>query len=144
MLSLKVHPAAEVFPLVSGEELRKLADDIRAYGLRDAIVVADKGANPILLDGRNRLEACRIAGVQPRFEYYGGNDPVGFIISKNMVRRHLTDGQKAAVAAALVPFYSKETKTRVGGRPRKGEEKPVADLQRVSEWETKRLFTRKN
>jgi len=33
----------------------------------------------VVLDGRNRLKACEIAGIDPRFEVYEGSNPVGFI-----------------------------------------------------------------
>jgi len=44
----------------------------------------------MVLDGRNRLLACEEAGVTPRFVKYEGNDPAGFVHSKNHTRRHLT------------------------------------------------------
>jgi hypothetical protein len=61
----KFHPAADVFPLMSPDELRKLADDIQAHGIRVPIQTrtADDG-ELYLIDGRNRLDACELLGWQ--------------------------------------------------------------------------------
>jgi hypothetical protein len=39
--SVKVHPAAELFPPISEVELRQLAADIEKHGLRDLVVLYD-------------------------------------------------------------------------------------------------------
>jgi hypothetical protein len=59
---LPVHPAAELFPLMSPDELRELANDIRKNALQAPVVLwspgnPDEGAPIYLLDGRNRLDA---------------------------------------------------------------------------------------
>jgi hypothetical protein len=54
-----------------------------------------------LLDGRNRAEACAIAGVEPLTVVYEG-DPWAFSISRNAHRRHmLSVDQKAMIVAQL-------------------------------------------
>jgi hypothetical protein len=93
-----IHPAAAVFPRMTARELQELADDIKANGLHHPIVRDKDGIN---LDGRNRLAACQMAGVAPRFETYAGNDPVGFIISVNLKRRHLNASADAVRICAL-------------------------------------------
>ena len=55
----------------------------------------------LLLDGRNRLAACQLAGVEPRFETLDGQDPVAYILSSNIARRHLTKGQAAMVTVRV-------------------------------------------
>lgn len=92
------HPAADAFPPMSPDELKQLADDITANGLAQPIVRDKHGT---LLDGRNRLAACEIAGVAPRFEQYKGDNPVAYIISVNLKRRHLNESQRALVASKL-------------------------------------------
>lgn len=94
---LKIHPAAEKFPLMDGKEYEDLKEDIRLRGLINPIV---KKGN-IVLDGRNRLRACEEVGVKPEFEEYDGEDPVGFIIAQNILRRNLTDEQRVAILAKL-------------------------------------------
>ena len=102
------HLACTVFPQLSDAELRELADDIAANGLRNPIVLL-KGK---ILDGRNRYLACEIAGVKPRFVEFEGDDPIGWVVSQNLVRRHLTASQKAVVALDLLPLLEKEAKER--------------------------------
>ncbi|MFC5391217.1 hypothetical protein [Bosea vestrisii] len=54
-----------------------------------------------VLDGRNRYMAARELGIEyPRCDYIG-DDPLGFVISRNLARRHLSESQRAAVAAEI-------------------------------------------
>jgi ParB-like nuclease domain len=93
-----VHPAALVFPEMSPAVLHELAEDIKQNGLAHPIVCTSDG---VVLDGRNRLRACEIAGVEPRFEVYGGGNPVAFIVSSNLKRRQLNESQRALIATRL-------------------------------------------
>jgi hypothetical protein len=96
---LPAHPAADLFPLLSPEELQELADDIRLNGLREPIwLYDDPDLGKVVLDGRNRLAACRMVGVEPATRRYFGDDPIGFVISYNLKRRHLSESQRAMVA----------------------------------------------
>lgn len=94
---MKFHAFAEVFPLLSEDNLTELAEDIRANGLREPIWLLDGQ----VLDGRNRFLACQKAKVKPRYRDYTGNDPVKFVVSLNIHRRHLTDAQRAYAAAKI-------------------------------------------
>ena len=55
----KVHPAADLFPMMEAEELDRLGADIKANGLRKKIAVCQLE----ILDGRNRLEAMERFGI---------------------------------------------------------------------------------
>ena len=79
-------------------DLRALANDIAANGLRDPITLTPDG---LLLDGRNRALACVMAGVEPTTVVYAG-DPALFSLSRNKLRRHMTIDQVAMAAARLV------------------------------------------
>jgi hypothetical protein len=105
---LPVHPAAELFPLMSESELRELADDIAKNGLREKVAVY-KGS---VLDGRNRLDALELVG-QPWDNilvkvgecpiHDGPNfDPYAYVISKNIKRRHLTTEQRRELIANVL------------------------------------------
>ena len=87
----RVHPVAELFPMMSDEELAEFAEDIRERGQLQAIVLGPDGE---ILDGRNRYAACRLAGVEPRFEKYEGDDPDGFALAVNTERRNLRPSQR--------------------------------------------------
>jgi hypothetical protein len=56
---LPIHPAAELFPLMSQEELRELGENIKIHGLKSHLKVYKSK----LLDGRNRIEAMEFVGV---------------------------------------------------------------------------------
>jgi N6-adenosine-specific RNA methylase IME4 len=94
---MNIHPLANLFPMMEGDDLAALVDDIKAHGLRETIVLLD-GA---ILDGRNRFRACEIAGVTPRFRSYLGENPLAYVLSLNLARRHLNESQRAMVAARL-------------------------------------------
>jgi N6-adenosine-specific RNA methylase IME4 len=93
------HPFADIFPMLSERELDDLAADIKAHGLREPIVLYQSK----VLDGRNRQEACRRAGVEPRVEVFLGEDEAALelVRSKNLQRRQLTPAQRAFAAARL-------------------------------------------
>jgi hypothetical protein len=59
---LKVHPAADLFPLMSETELKELAEDIRKNGLQQPVIIRHLDGGSQLLDGRNRLDALALLG----------------------------------------------------------------------------------
>jgi N6-adenosine-specific RNA methylase IME4 len=109
-LNLKVHPAAKLMPLLKGDELDELVEDIRKNGQRHPVVMFQN----MVLDGRNRLEACRRLKLEPKtVEWVSkGMSPTAYVVSTNIARRHLTPSQKAAIAAELEPLFAAEAKKR--------------------------------
>lgn len=97
-----VHPYADEFPMASEDELNELADSIAAVGLIHAVVITPDG---LVLDGRNRLEACRRADIEPHTELRDGTDDEykEFVIGVNTTgRRESMTVQIAAASTALV------------------------------------------
>ena len=118
------HPAAEIFPLMSDEELQELAADIKAHGQQHPIELLDKK----IIDGRNRYLACGIAGKQPRVVHVKGiKDAVAYVLSKNLFRRHLTTSQKAMIAAKAKELFEAAAKGRQVQNLKKGRENPVME-----------------
>jgi hypothetical protein len=109
IFKMPVHPAAAVFPMLPDDELDALAADITEHGLRYPLIVKDEH----LIDGRNRREACRRAGIEPQVAELNGDDPVAYIVSTNINRRNMTRGQRAMALAKLYPEPEK------GGRGKK-------------------------
>lgn len=107
---MNVHPAAAIWPMLDDQALRQLAEDIGRRGLRHPIVVCDG----MVLDGRNRLRACGLAEVEPRYTEFRGESPVAYVWSANFARRHLTTGQRAMFAADMLPALEAEAAARQG------------------------------
>lgn len=93
---LKFHPLADLFPMLDDAALDELAGDIAKHGVRKKIVLLDGE----ILDGRNRYVAARRAGISMtsgKFAVFEGDDPLAYVISANLFRRHLTVLQRAEV-----------------------------------------------
>lgn len=108
----EVHPAADAYPLIDGEEFAKLVASIRENGLREPIVLSQD--RTVMIDGRNRYRACEAAGVTPRFRVLESGrtdlDVLKLVVDRNERRRDLTAGQKAMVALALEPLLAEATR----------------------------------
>lgn len=83
--------------MMADADLQRMADDIKENGQNDDIITHEGK----ILDGRNRFKACGIAGVNPRFTEYYGTEPLAFVISHNLHRRHLNEAQRGMVGAKL-------------------------------------------
>jgi hypothetical protein len=97
-----VHPYADEFPMASEDELDDLTESIAAVGLIHPIVITPDG---LILDGRNRLEACNRAEVEVRLEVREGTDDdyKEFVIGVNTTgRRESMTVQIAAASTALI------------------------------------------
>lgn len=94
---MESHEYANLFPMLPDAELQELAADIKAHGLQTRITTYQGK----ILDGRNRWRACEIAGVTPGTIEYTGDDPLAFVVSGNLHRRHLSESQRGMVAAKL-------------------------------------------
>lgn len=126
-MTLEFHPLANVFPLIEGAEFESLVADIKSNGLLDNIVTL--GGK--ILDGRNRYRACHAAGVMPLFEEYSGDDPVAFVVSKNVARRHLDESQRSIAAARIATL--KDGQRQVGQLAEVMTQGKAADLLNVGE-----------
>src|SRR5215469_7023124 len=154
---LKVHPAADLFPMMSEDELRELGEDIRANGLLSPIVIDDN--DDTLVDGRNRLDAIELLGMEfefiratrnPRKGKIIGIDsddfdislsgavrrmfdfetnPYDFVISANLHRRHLAAEQKRELIA-MVLKAKPEASNRQIAKQVKADDKTVASVRR--------------
>src|SRR5690554_3108466 len=91
---IATHPYADAWPMLDDDDLAELADDIKANGLRDPIVIYGNK----ILDGRNRAAACGRAGVKASFVEFEGDDDaaLAFVQSVNNARRHQSKGSLAA------------------------------------------------
>lgn len=97
-INYDVHPVANLFPYMEGEPFQEFVEDIRVNGQREPVVLDEQGR---LIDGRNRARACQQLGVDVKEMTYSGDDVDSWIISHNIHRRHLTESQRAVIAAKL-------------------------------------------
>jgi hypothetical protein len=110
---MQVHPAADLFPMMSEDELQELAADIQSRGLRHPIMLDHTGK--VLIDGRNRLAACELLKQEPTFARLDkDDDPIAYIISINVRHRHLTKGQQAMAVAMAYPEPGKRGPRKKG------------------------------
>jgi ParB-like chromosome segregation protein Spo0J len=129
--AMPAHPAAALFPLMPDDELRDLADDIKVNKLREPILVYEGK----VVDGRNRLKACQLAGVEPEFkpphlDWNGDLEKQLFdlVLSYNLHRRHLTPQQRRDVIAAVLKHDPKRSNRRVA-KQTKTDHKTVAAVR---------------
>jgi hypothetical protein len=118
--ALKIHPAAELFPRMTPDELKALGEDIMRNGLTSPIVLwrPDDKTPPVLLDGRNRLDAIEMAPGTP-VEVRNvavldhTTDPYAYVVSANLHRRHLTTEQKRELIVTLIKANPKKSDRQI-------------------------------
>lgn len=105
------HPVADIFPAMSDAEFRELVEDIREHGQREPVWILEDGS---VIDGKHRVKACVELGrsVEARVYHGEGDAIVDFVLSLNMVRRHLSINQKLAAAHKAIPMYREQAKQR--------------------------------
>jgi hypothetical protein len=129
---LPVHPAADLFPMMTREELIALGEDIKKNGLRHRVAVIDSPDDePILIDGRNRLDAMQLVGLDIDLndvvmkaycrkcrKHGSGFDPYDYVISANIHRRHLTAEQRRDLIAKRLKATPDKSNRQIedGGR----------------------------
>lgn len=93
------HEYANLFPMLDAPAQDALRADIQAHGVREPVIQFEGR----ILDGRNRYMAARDLGLEfPVAEFDGdAAEALAYVLSTNLHRRHLTESQRAAVAAKL-------------------------------------------
>jgi ParB-like chromosome segregation protein Spo0J len=122
---LALHPLCTLFPRLTGAEFAALKADIVANGQREPVVVHEG----LVLDGGNRYQACMEAGIEPVLKEYAGTDPVAYVLSANLHRRHLTPGQQAAIVASAQDW----TRAHGAGGDRKSDQTATLPLDSVAD-----------
>ncbi|HEV7344172.1 MAG TPA: MT-A70 family methyltransferase [Devosia sp.] len=122
-MSIPAHPYAELFPMLSVSDGASLREDLASSGQRERIILLDG----MVLDGRNRQQQLEALGlvdgeVPPegsdlwltryrRFLPAQDGDPLAFVLSLNLHRRHLDDSQRAMVAARIANLGNGQKKS---------------------------------
>lgn len=103
--TLELHPLCTYFPRMSEAEFNALKDNIQSNGQTHPIYTLDG----MILDGGNRYRALCELGIDPVVIEYTGSNPTQFILSSNLHRRHLTQGQSAAIVSASLSWINAQT-----------------------------------
>lgn len=92
-----LHPAAKLIPHMRVHEFEELKEDIRQNGMKNPILFS----GGLLLDGLHRYCAWKELKKKERVPKvpFHGQDPVGEVLSRNIMRRHLSDDQRALIVA---------------------------------------------
>jgi hypothetical protein len=125
---LEFHPMVNHFPLLEGEEYEALKQDIQKNNrCFESIKLYQKK----ILDGRNRYKICTELGVNfTKKDLPDSTDPLAFVLSANLHRRHLTKSQRAVIALDFLPLLESQAKERQQSRLKKGEtlsDRPILD-----------------
>jgi hypothetical protein len=143
---VSIHPAADLFPMMTADELKALGEDIRKNGQGVPIILweAEKGAPLLLLDGRNRLDAMEAAGLPVlnqdgrwldcgvRCDRARGGDPYEYVLSFNIHRRHLTAEQRRDLIARVLKATPGKSNRQIAGQV-KADDKTVGKVRRELE-----------
>lgn len=144
LTDLKAHEYADMFPMISDDQRPAFRQDIADNGLTDEIILL--GGR--ILDGRNRYRELKVLGWESQPHYYVTwaelvkakgltDDPFAYVISKNLRRRHLTDGQRAMAAARAATMRQGE---RNDIKPATFDPEPSANVRKVSQGQAAEMF----
>ena len=136
VFNLPVFADADIWSMWPADKLNDLADDIRENGFdhRYPITVAEVEGVWMLLDGRNRREAARIAGITPPI-IITDIDPKLAVHRSNNQNRDATPGQKAMAFAMQFPEG-----TNKGGRGKTS----ILDIEVSKPYITKARYVLRN
>jgi hypothetical protein len=112
--SFNIHPAANLLPPMSAEEFAGLVEDIKKNGLREPVTIIGDGCNAMILEGRHRELACQQAGIVAAHRVYLGDDPVQFVLSANIHRRHLTPKDRRKLIGNLLKLQPELSDRQIG------------------------------
>ena len=110
---LGIHSLAELFPPLPEAELDKLAESIKKEHQQQPVVLWDGK----VIDGRCRYLACRKAGVPVLVtdrKFGNEAEAAAYVVSANLMRRHLSTSQRAVLARQLQDLISKVRKAGTG------------------------------
>ncbi|WP_161780251.1 MT-A70 family methyltransferase [Ferriphaselus sp. R-1] len=93
----KIH---ELIPELKGDEYAALRKDIELRGQLMPIITIDGQ----VIDGRARLQICKELGIEPIITELGESNtsPAEAAHSLNVLRRHLTTGERSILAAQMI------------------------------------------
>ncbi len=117
MKKYELHPLADIFPSLNGDERAKLLGSLKENGQLEDIVLHEGK----ILDGANRDVLLTEAGITPRYTEWSklpeekrGKSLLEYVMAKNFDRRHLNASQKATIAVEVESLFAELAKQRQG------------------------------
>jgi ParB-like chromosome segregation protein Spo0J len=112
------HPVANLFPLMEGRAFEEFAEDVAMNGLKKPIAFVWEGPDRAIVDGRNRYRACLLKGVKPCWALWDHpGSLIAWVMSENLHRRHLSESDRAILAAEAFNLMEAEEAAAAGRRP---------------------------
>ena len=107
------HLISELLPFMEEEEFDQLVEDIKNYGQIEPITLFEGK----ILDGRNRYRACQKLNIEVKVKEWKpsettGLTPIQYVISTNIMRRHLNHAQRSEIGLLLLPEIEKDAEER--------------------------------
>jgi hypothetical protein len=118
------HLLGRLLPPMGQDDFQRFAAGIAARGLDEDIVLYQGK----ILDGWSRYRACQAVRVEPRFREFDGDDPMAYVLSKNVERRHMSPVQILKVLEVARPALEGEAAVRKRAGVRQGAPPTVGDL----------------
>jgi ParB-like chromosome segregation protein Spo0J len=107
---LEFHPTADLLPPMTDAEFASLVASIAAHGQREPFVLHRNR----IVDGRNRYRACRQLGIAVKVKPWDERGSlVAFVMDRNLERRHLSESQRALLAARLKGAFEEEARANM-------------------------------
>ena len=130
--NLDIHPIAKLIPEMDNDEYEALKADISGVGIINSIVIYEG----MVLDGRHRYNISKELAIDIYARDFDESmDPVEYVVSENVRRRHLSKSQQAMIAAAVMDYLVEDAKKRqvksgrFDGKTEMGEPKVKEDVQ---------------
>jgi ParB-like chromosome segregation protein Spo0J len=107
---LQAHSATDFIPDMTPREFYRLKQSIQRMGLLMPISLIKTPSGDLIIDGRQRYQACLELGIEPDFNYEHFDDPddlfsvLSFVCSKNYFRQHFTEDQRIANEINVVEY----------------------------------------
>jgi hypothetical protein len=113
MSDYRIGEISAASPEMSEEESRQLIEDIKRRG---QLVPIWKSGDEII-DGRKRLHACKVLGIEPRVvDVSPDQDPADIAHSLNILRTHYTLSQRAMFAAKRATLERGHVRSQMVGK----------------------------
>jgi ParB-like chromosome segregation protein Spo0J len=108
----------QYFKPLADDEMTSLVENIRVNGIHDPLIAR---RDKTLISGHNRLEAAKKLGlthVPVRFvlEDMSEQEEIQFIVSDNLLRRHLSTDEKIQLYRVLFPNFDERINVRINAK----------------------------